>query len=141
VTFRTATEVVIACENTLGFTPDTTRYGLDQARRIEAGKLNKKMKADPSITFEQLEYALAYSFRKREPVKSPAALCFRIKAALEEAAELEVQKTDLSLLVEAALAWEMAQPVLNEGWIGKLTRSQGDARKDLLTNWKESGRG
>lgn len=136
-----ATDIVIGCENRLGFT-HVGANPLYRARAIEAGKINKKLKADPSVTLEDFALALEYCHRKREPVTSPVALYWRIKDARAMANEV-VELSDLSAAVQTALDWEMERdPSLERTeWIGRLTRAHGDHRAVVLSEWKRAGRG
>lgn len=142
MTVKTATDIVVLCENTLGWTPDHMKYGsLWKARSIEAGKINKKLKADPKVTLADLELAVEYCWRKREPVTSPAALFWRVEDA-KAAANAVATPTDLSADVEAAMAWELSDVrAEQEYWVGRLTRAHGSYRTEVLAEWKAAGRG
>jgi hypothetical protein len=143
VTVKNATELVILCENMLGWTPPDDKP-LFKARSIEAGKLNKKIATNPKLySLANLELALQMSFEEREPITSPVALCWRVERALKKAAPVEI-KTDWEQETQRALEWEMAAPVTSEReyWVQRLTRVHGtDARKDLLNEWRGAGRG
>lgn len=141
MTFRTATDVVVACENVLGYNLDTAKCGVLQARRVQAGILKKVMAKHPGVTFEDLELALAWSYAKRQPVHVPAGLVYRVEQAKELAGTPPPVLSAVSATVEAALSWELAQPAPDRSWIGKLTRAHGSAREDLLKNWTGAGRG
>lgn len=141
MSFRTATDVVVACENVLGYALDTSKQGLRQARQVQAGILKKAMARNPDITFDDLELALAWSYAKRQPVRTPAGLLYRVKEAKELAGAPPPVVSAVSATVEAALSWELAQSVPDHGWIGKLTRAHGPAREDLLRDWTGAGRG
>lgn len=139
---KTATDLVVMVENTLGWLPDHMRYGsVWKARSIEAGKINKKLKANPQVTLADLELALEYCWRKREPVASPVALFWRVddaKAMANEPSTISV----LSATVETAVEWEMSHDMPEkELWVGRLTRAHGSARDDVLRDWREAGRG
>ncbi len=133
----TATDIVIACENRLGY----LHHGpLTERRRIEAGKINKKLKTDPSVTLADFELAIEYCWKKRESVTSPVALYWRIKDAKNLANDV-VEVSDLTEEIERAIAWEMWCEPIDHEWVGKLTRAQGDGRADVLAEWKAAGRG
>lgn len=134
----TATDVVIACENVLGWNAMITP--LHKARAIEAGKINKKLATEPDITLDDLMLAVEFCRRKRQPVTSPVALFWRVEDAKEMANEV-VEISDLSTAVQTALAWEMLADVPDEDWIGRLTRAHGPVRAELLAEWTAAGRG
>lgn len=136
----TATDVVVACENTLGFTHAPGKP-LFRARSIEAGKIKKKIEADSKVTLDDFMLALEYCRRKREPIKSPVALYWRIEDAKAMANETPAPTSDLSASVQAAMAWELAQLEPDEHWIGRLTRAHGKHREMVLHEWRSSGRG
>ena len=135
----TAVEVVVACENTLGFvhTPGKPLY---RARALEASKILKKLGTDPKVTLDDLMLAVEYCRRRREPVKSPVALYWRVEDAKDMANEI-VETSDLSASVEKAMSWELLQEPPNEEWIGRLTRAHGDHRATVLSEWKLAHRG
>ena len=137
---RTATEIVLLCENRLGYVTDVGHIGLRRARMIEAGKIKRKLTKHPGVTFDDLALAVEYAWRKRIALRSPLGL-FRM---LEDAAEMAnetPQPSVTSTSVQEALDWEMAQFELDSEWIGKLTRAHGPYRVDVLAQWTEAGRG
>lgn len=140
---KNATELIILCENLLGWDPPDDKP-LWKSRAIEAGKLNKKIKTDPKLySWHNLELALNMSFEEREPITSPVALCWRVERALRKAEETQ-QYTDPELETQKALDWEMGRSPSEERtyWVGRFTRVHGGvARRDLLNEWKEAGRG
>lgn len=134
-------DIVIACENKLGWQPNT-KQPLFKARAVEAMKLKRAMEKDPvTYTIANLELAVEWSWRHRKPVTSPAALIHRVEAALERSAA-PVETTELGERVQAAVDRELAldRPESTE-WIARLTRAFGVFREDVLTEWKEAGRG
>lgn len=136
---RNATEVVVACENTLGWVPDESKP-LWQARAIAASILKKTM-TKHKVTLEQVELAIEYCRRKRQHIKQPASLVFYVERALEMANE-PVVVSDLTTAVEEALRWEqMNEDHFSLGWITRLTRATSDYRGEVLSDWKAAGRG
>lgn len=134
-------DLVLGCENRLGWTPTTRGRPFHVARGIEVGKLKKAMAQDPThCTIENLALALEWSWRHRKQVSSPVGLIYRIDAALERAPEVDCT-TDLGAAVQRAVDHELAldRPDALE-WIYRLTRSFGTFRADVLTEWKEAGR-
>lgn len=151
---RTATDIVILCENALGWTPPDN-VPVWKSRSVHAGLLRKAM-VKHGVSLEDLELAVAFCEREREPIKSPAALVYKVERARElanvnpttttvhkAAYKTEVvEETDLSMDVQRALEWEqMHEDHLSLGWITRLTRAQGDYRRDVLKDWERSGRG
>lgn len=136
---RTATDVVVLCENILGWVPDEN-MPIWKARAVHAGRLKKAM-AKHEVTLDQLELAIEYCRRRREPVKSPAGLVFKVARALELANE-PVVTADLETSVSEAIGWERDhEDHFSLGWITRLTRAIGDYRAEVLKDWRESGRG
>lgn len=153
MTLKNPTEAVILCENLFGclatgvddasLTPTTVKVPLYKARAIEASKIKKAMLRDPRVvTLDNLELAAQYCFEKRIDIKTPYGLVFKIEEALKHVAEPEVTSS-LDDLVQRALAWEADQPASSsrDQWITSLTRAHGEARKLVLTDWKQDGRG
>lgn len=150
---RTATDIVVLCENVLGWLPDPTKE-LWRERSVHAGRLKRAM-AKHGYTIEQLELAVEFCRRRKEAVKTPAGLVFKVQRALEMANEPETKttfegqdwvtvkpETDLSTLVDEAISWEhMHEDHFSLGWITRLARAVGDYRLDVLKEWKEAGRG
>ena len=134
----TATEVVVQCENVLGFTH--TISPLYRGRAIEAGKIKKKLKTTPGVTLDDLLLAIEYCRRRREPVKSPVALFWRVDDARQLANEAK-STSDVSTDVGSAMTWELEQQEVSEYWVGRLTRAHGPHRESVLAEWKGAGRG
>ena len=143
---KNATALVVLCENLFGVGTDAVEKGIPsyKYRSIEAGKINKAMAKDPSrVTLANLELAANYCFEKRLTIKSPYGLIHKIDEALQHAVAPELE-SDLSVLTQRALMWEAghsATDQVSQEWISRLTRAHGDARADVLKEWKEAGRG
>lgn len=136
---RTATDVVILCENVLGWVPEDN-VPLWKARANHAGRLKRAM-AKHGVTLDQLVLAVEYCRRRREPVKSPAALVFRVPSALDLANEPESTSDDTEAINEA-IQWEYHnEDHFSLGWIFRLTRAVGAHRADVLKEWRDAGRG
>lgn len=133
-------DVVVACEQRLGWFP--LKGGVLKARITEAGKLKKKLAEDPRITCEDLMLAVELSVRQRRAVKSPMALFYRVEDAKKLAAPAAPTQ-DLTVAVEHALEVEYGRdssdPQRRE-WIGRLTRSNGEWRREVLAEWEAAGR-
>ena len=136
---RTATDIVVLCENVLGWLPDDN-VPIWKARAVHAGRLKKAM-VKHNVTLAQLELAVQYCWKKREPIKTPAGLVFKVARALELANE-PVAVVDIEVAVAEAIQWERDnEDHFTLGWIRRLTRAVGDYRNDVLKDWKEAGRG
>lgn len=145
---KNATEIVILAENRLGYThPTHTAKGAEiplwKARMTQASVLNRKIKENPHLyTWENLELAIEYAWRKRLPLKTVAGLCWLVQDAVKLAAVKEDKKA-VSTTVEDAITWEMSHPELpdHDLWLRRLVRSQGRERLETLAEWEESRRG
>lgn len=144
MTLKNATAVVVLCENLFGCGTTEAANGIPvyKTRAMEAGKLNAAMKRDPKkVTLVNLELAANYCFEKRIPIKTPYGLVYKIEEALKliESPELT---SDLGESVQRALAWEAdTQDSESTLWIQRLTRAHGDARQQVLDDWREASRG
>lgn len=141
---NTVKDIVVGCENYLGWTPDYSRF-TDEPWRvhvIEVGKLKRAMARNPAkFTLANLALALEYSRRKRMTVRSPIGLLGRVDEALKRAVETEAD-TDIDTAIRVAVAWEYSQDDPESArWSMRLLRSQGAGRRDVLNEWKETGRG
>lgn len=134
----TATDIVILCENTLGWVPNPAKP-LWQARSIEAGKIKRKLRTS-TVTLEDLALTVEYCWKKREPITSPMGLFHRVEAAREMANPVTVL-TDISTAVQAAISWELGQVEPDTEWLGRLVRCHGEGREVVLNGWREAGRG
>lgn len=140
MTVRNATELVVLIENTLGWTPPD-HLPLWKSRSVEAGKINRQVEANPRLyTWHNLELAVEYLRRKRQPVKSPVGVIYAVEKALEDAAAPPVQRP-LGELIDSALAWEHEHELPDSAkWIGWLTRASGNARQGVYDEWVATGR-
>jgi hypothetical protein len=135
MTVKNATEFVVHCENTLGWVPDETKE-LWKARSIQAGRLNKAIKTKPHLyTWANLELAVEYLRRKRQPIKSPMFVLYVVEDALRLASQESARP--LADLIDEAIRLERAQPALtSDSWVGQLTRAVGTYRPDAYDEWK-----
>lgn len=142
---KNATALVILCENLFGTGTEAVEKGIPtfKARAVEAGKIKAAMRKDPKrVTLANLELAANYCFEKRLQIKTPYGLIHKIDEALQYATAPELE-SDLSVLTQRALmaeAGRSAADQVSQEWIGRLTRAHGDARADVLREWKEAGR-
>lgn len=135
MTVKNATEFVVHCENTLGYVPDETKE-LWKARSIQAGRLNKAIKTKPQLyTWANLELAVEYLRRKRQPIKSPLFALYVVEDALRLARQ--EQDRPLGELIDEALHFERANSALtSHSWVDQLTRAVGKYRQDAYDEWK-----
>lgn len=141
---KTVKDIVVGCENHLGWTPDYAKFR-DEPWRVhivEISKLKRAMARNPAkFTVANLALALEYSRRKRMTVRSPSGLLSRVDEAVKRAAETEVD-TDIDAAIRAAVTWEYSQDDPESArWSMRLLRAQGAGRRDVLNEWKETGRG
>ncbi|MGZ4745628.1 MAG: hypothetical protein ACXVYY_00960 [Oryzihumus sp.] len=142
MTVRTATQFCLLVECRLGWDPYrlAKEQGKDvyKIRGAEAGKINKKVATDPGLySWENLELAVAYLFRKRIPVQTPTAVCWYVEEALK-LAERREPLDDLGARVTQAIATEMARDDAgSQEWIGRLARSTGVGREEVLAQWRQ----
>lgn len=142
---KNATEIVILCENTLGYTHKTHKANgeeipLWKSRRAQAGALNRKVKERPALyTWANLELAIEYCRHKRLPLKSIPGLCWFVEDAIKLAATPE-KKSVTSTSVEEAMQYELGHPELPDQqlWLRRLVRSQGRERLEVLSEWEEA---
>lgn len=139
---KTLTDIVIGCENFLGYIPPRKPGSpVWKARATEVVKLKKAMEGVPNATIENLALALEYSRRKRMGIKSPITLIFRIPDALELVYR-EKPMTDIATEIAAAIGWEKERnDELSLRWIHQLTRAAGPGRTEALSEWREASRG
>lgn len=137
----TLMEIVVGCENYLGWQPGPG-VPMWKARSAEIGKLRKAIdRGNRDVTLANLALALEYSRRKRIPIKSPSGLLHRIEEALE-LSYIPPAVSDLTAAITQAIGWEQDRDDEQSlRWIHRLTRAGGPARADVITEWKDSGRG
>jgi hypothetical protein len=135
----TPTAFCLMVENRLGWNPHAIarekRKRVYEVVAVEVGKLKRQMDKDPDLTLENLAFTVEWLYRKRQPVETPTAVCWFVKDALKERAE-GTKTDDLGTTVEQAIEIEMTHQLEGaEEWIGRLTRSVGKAREEVLAEW------
>jgi len=143
VTAQTLTDIIIGCENYLGWKPASfPKVKMWQARMAEVGRLQTAIDATPhGASIEHLALALEYSWRRRLPIKHPAALLGRIDDALA-LAYTPPTPSAIDVEVMAAVGWEqLTDDDQSLRWIHRLTRAVGPARVEVLIEWSVDGRG
>lgn len=141
-TFRTATEFVVAVENTLGWAAEETpAKPLWKVRQVEAGKINRKRKEDPELySWENLEIALLWCRHNRVSVKAPIGVLYKVEKALAERPR-EERARPVGELIDAAIAHEMSTQQFGwQEWVTQLQRAQSTYREDALREWHQAGR-
>lgn len=137
-------QIVVGCENYLGWQPPSQSPSLNQARCLEVFKLKRAIASgNPrrGITVEEIALALDYSRRKRLPVTSPLALLHRIPQALALAYR-PTPVSDLAAQIAEAIDWERDRDDPDSlRWIYQLTRAHGPGRVEALEEWRTAGRG
>ena len=85
MTARTTMQLVKACENVLGWTPNPS-MPLSTARTVAARRLGKEMAKDPEkFSLHNLELAIELCRRQRQPIKSPLYLIHKVDEAVAAA--------------------------------------------------------
>lgn len=136
MSFRTMTEVVEACENSLGWLPPASNKPRWRLVAVEVGKLVAAQRKQPDlVTFRNLEIALDYSRRKKLPVKSPVGLVYRIEEALEYVDTRET--SPIQEQIDSALEWEAKHALPDSPtWRSRIIRASGPARQTTLAEWR-----
>lgn len=141
----TLLEIVEACENQLGWAPPyQDSVPPFQTRALEVYKLKKAM-AKPEFqqvaTPRNLALALEFSRRRQLSITSPVGLLYRIADALAYA-DTSPEATPIAVQIAAAVRWEQAHDDDQSlRWIHRLVRAAGPGQIDVLTEWKDAGRG
>lgn len=133
-----AFDIVVLCENVLGWSPKKIGpKGMRYERQLAAWELQKKLDTSDLFTLHNLELAVEWSRKRREGVSHPLTLFYRIPLALEDALEVAPEPTELELQVTEALVWEREHPDgESDRWIGQFQRAAGNGRGALLAEWK-----
>lgn len=141
MTVKNATELCALVENTLGWTPIVSdKMPRWRAIAIMAGRVNKKIETNPKLyTWRNLEIAVAYLWAKRQQVRSPMGIFYVVEDAVAQSYETPQQP--LGDQVEQAIRTEYeiddAQTIR---WVTRLSRAFGDARADVLVEWRAARR-
>lgn len=141
MTSKTASQVVLRCEQILGWVPDTS-VPLWKARAIAAHRLKIAMGKNPWVTWEHLDLAIEMLRQRKEPVRSPAYLVYKVPEALRLANDAP-ELSEVERNIERALDFEMRTPddTVSRKWIGRFVRARGAGRKDVYNEWlRERGR-
>jgi hypothetical protein len=137
----TLMEILVECENTLGWIPKVLKgQNVFQARARTHRVLSRSM-AQRGISVEDMALALAYCQRRRQPISAPAELLPLVKEARRLAAPTR-RLSSLDVRQGEALAWEHQR--LDDDspyWIGRIVRSLNTGLEDVLTEWAGAGRG
>lgn len=135
----TYVDFVERVENMLGWVPKGkgTAYKL---RSIEASRLKRKMDTNPALyTWENMLLALDWC-RRNKYATTPTGVCWKVEQAVKQAAD-EKPLTETGAGIQAAISVEQGRrDSLSEYWITRLSRSSGQARDDVLLEWREAGR-
>lgn len=135
-------DFVIHVENTLGWVPEVSdKKPLWKVRAIEAGRIKKAVEKDPHrLTRHNLELAVEYLRRKRQPVKSPYGVIYYVDRALEMS-NSEPVVSDLAAEIAAAKQREFTEAKEGwEYWVGRFVRAEGSGRLAVLNEWRAAGR-
>lgn len=135
----TLMQILIACENTLGWIPE----GKDlYAARAKAHRLMSLAMHRRHISVEDLALALAYCQRRRQPITKPIELLDLVREARTQAGPAERRESHLDVRQADAIAWEHQR--LDDDspyWIGRIVRSLNTGLEEVLAEWLAAGRG
>lgn len=136
---RMPMDIVRKCENVLGWDPSQSgKKDPDKQRRIMAKLLRDRMVANPrTITIANLELAVEYLHRQRQPIRSPLFLPYVVPDALKLAHQ-PIPATPIAVQIETALRQEKQtlDDPRSHYWIGRLNRSRGKGREETLAEWR-----
>lgn len=134
MTAHNATELVVLCENALGWVPDSS-MPLWKARSIQAGRLKTAVAKDPrKLTWHNLELAVELLRRERQTISSPMFVIYKVDEALR-LAQAPVSRP-IGELIDAAIGREMAAPTERGSyWVGRFSRAVGKARLEVHAEW------
>lgn len=134
----TLMQVLIACENQLGWVPEGR--DLFKARAIMHHIMTRSMKRQ-DISLEDLALTVSYCRLKRQPITSPTQLLYLVPKA-RAAAAVTSRPRALDVRTQDARDWETTRDDADTPyWLGRLVRSVGPARADTLDEWAKAGRG
>lgn len=117
-------------ENRLGWqAPDDVPW---RRYRVEAAKVKRKIAQAPDLyTWRNLQLAVEFC-RRQQLERTPVGVMAYVQPALEAAAE---EDTDLEKQIYMAVRVELAKGD-PEGWVGRLTRAQGQYRAEAFREWQ-----
>lgn len=139
--FTGAKAFVEYVENMLGWAPPVTvKTPRWKAIAVEAGKVNKKIATNPTLyTWENLALTVEWLRQRREQIKTPTSILWRVEDALRDSATPVTPKVrvDIAVAIEQAIATEQERRAPGwQGWVSRLTRAQGAGRQDTYDEWK-----
>jgi hypothetical protein len=107
-----------------------------KARGTEIGKLKRAMTAR-KVTISEAVLAARYCHRHRTPVLWTTEIFKHLADARREAAEFA--RGDIGREIEAAIGRERSLArSSSDDWVSRLTRAQGDYRREVLDAWRLS---
>jgi hypothetical protein len=107
-----------------------------KARGTEMGKLKRTMTAR-QVGIPEAVLAARYCYRHRIPVLWTTEIFKHLAAARREAAEFA--RGDIQREMEAAIRCERSLArASSDDWVSRLTRAQGDYRREVLDSWRLS---
>ena len=139
--FTGAKTFVEYVEGALGWAPPVTdKTPRWKAIAVEAGKVNKKVATNPALfTWENLALTVEWLRRRKEVIKTPTAIFWRVEDALRDSATpvRPERPADIATAVQQAVDTEQAKRAPGwQGWVSRLTRAQGAGRQDTYNEWR-----
>lgn len=128
-------------EGALGWAPpETTKTPRWKAILNEASKVKRKQATDPTLyTWQNLALTVEWLRARKEVIKTPTSIFWRVEDALRDSATPVTPKPvlEISQAVQQAVEAEQARRAPGwQGWVGRLTRAQGAGRQDTYDEWK-----
>lgn len=134
-------DIIIEAENRLGAATATDKLNVPRARAIQHHLLTRAM-ARQNLTCSDLRLAISLCVRRRVFLNAPIQLVSFVEAARKLAADPDAVQTDIDRELEDAIAWENDQDDPEHlHWITRLGRAVGATRRQVLSEWREAGRG
>lgn len=132
---HSATQFVYLVENRLGWSP-TVGGSRWRAVSIEAGRVNAKVKTDPTLyTWANLALAVELLVKEKKP-RSPLGVFAHVQRALDMAMDHE---DDIEEEIREVMKFEVMRGD-PQGWAVRFARADGGYRRMLLREWQESVR-
>lgn len=129
--------LVQACENELGCALPPGEKPEWQRRLVEISKVKARQRKDPRLTLENLVLCLDYCLAHDIWPKSAVGITYVIEEALRARDRREKDRVDD--YIGEAVGYERENPDLfSETWITKLSRVQGNARHEVLEEWRRA---
>jgi hypothetical protein len=129
----TLTQILAEAEYTLGWIPEG--QDLPKAHRKMHAIMTRAL-AKRGYTVTDLELALRYCQRRRQPINHPAELLGMIPLVRELAAAPADEDVVRRRVAEAIVMEQRRADDDTTYWVGRLVNSQGEGRERTLAEWQ-----